>query len=120
MRGIAAAVSTVVSLAIFQLWVGISNYGIFPPAEGSMLNDVMRIVAIPFVLLVIVGGGLAAAYALSTDALSDRQRLWVVLTAPPGILWISAFGWGLGGAPAAAVCALIAAGFVIRPGRGLF
>ena len=84
-----------------------------------MLNDVMRMVAIAFVPLVIVGGGLAAAYALSTDAISDRQRLWVALAAPPGILWISAIGWGLGGAPAAAICAVIAAGFVMRPGRGL-
>jgi hypothetical protein len=79
-RGIVAAVSAVISIAIFQLWVGNSSYGMFPPVQGTMFNDVMQIVAIPFVPFVIVGGGLAAAYALSTDATSERQRLLLALS----------------------------------------
>lgn len=91
-RRIAFVASAIVSALLFWLYYGFyplgTGSGIFPPAEGTLLNDVMRLVAIPLTLLLIVGGGIAVASALSDHAADDRRRTVLAIVTPFGIPWV--------------------------------
>jgi hypothetical protein len=87
------ALSLATSLALVWLYFGLDPLAsaTLPAPEGSVLNGLMKIVAIPLTLLIVVGGGLAACAAL--DDVADAagrvaQVRKIALCAPAGIVWI--------------------------------
>jgi hypothetical protein len=83
-----------VSLAAVWLYFGFPPFGqgAVPMTEGTLLNTLAKIVAIPLTLAIIGVGGLAAASALSceTDDTATREveRRKLALTTPAGIIWV--------------------------------
>lgn len=82
--------SALISAALLWLYTGLApvgtSGGIFPPAQGTLLNEVMRIIALPLAVLIIAGGGVAALSALKAQ--EEGNDLMFAITAPPGILWV--------------------------------
>ena len=62
------------------------SHSVFPMVEGEALNTLMQVLAVPLMVAIVVGGGLAAARAL--DATLETERSKLALVAPPGIVWV--------------------------------
>lgn len=90
-----AAISLLLAWAYCGFYPLGMQYEYFPPQEGTLLNDVMRYIALPLTLLVMIGGALAAGNALAIDSTaSENERKVFAFCAAPGMLWI--LGAGLG------------------------
>jgi len=90
--------------------------GVFPPAEGTMLNAVMRVIAVPLALLLIVGGGIAAAVALFDYPINERRRTALAIIAPLGIPWVFAIFPFMAGKSAEAIFfGIIIGGALLMP-----
>jgi hypothetical protein len=87
--------SLVASLFMVWLYFGLPPLanGLLPPTDGSALNTLIKIVAIPLTLAIIAGGGLAAASSLSIatelDATREAERGKLALLAPAGVVWVA-------------------------------
>jgi len=119
-RRIAFAISLITSLGLFWLYTGFyplgTGYGVFPPAEGTMLNAVMRVIAVPLALLLIVGGGIAAAVALFDYPINERRRTALAIIAPLGIPWVFAIFPFMAGKSAEAIFfGIIIGGALLMP-----
>ena len=68
------------------------SHSIFPMTEGAVLNELMQMLAIPLLLAILVGGGLAAASAITSaiesEATRETERRKLALLAPPAVVWI--------------------------------
>lgn len=113
------AVSLAVSMLAVWLYFGCPPLSPTPLAEGSLSNILAKIVAIPLTLVILGGGGLAAASALGDVAdkatPTEARRRLLALTAPPGITWIvliAAMAFPLGLAGDAAVLGASALGVI--------
>ena len=64
------------AVSLFTAWFYFGfpplTQGVLPMNEGTLVNTLIKIVAIPLTLAIIAGGGLAAAYALGIA--TDRRR----------------------------------------------
>jgi hypothetical protein len=84
------------AVSLFTAWFYFGfpplTQGILPMNEGTLVNTLIKIVAIPLTLAIIAGGGLAAAYALAiaTDLgeIPDAERRKLALAVPAGIVWV--------------------------------
>lgn len=83
-------ISAVLSLLLFSLVTAtypLAAFKLMPPAQGTLANEILRFVGVPLILIVMVGGGLAAARALS-EPTTDAERMVVAIAFPPGVLWV--------------------------------
>ena len=66
--------------------------GFLPTTDGSGLNTLIKIVAIPLTLAIVAGGGLAAAGSLASatevEATRETERRKLALLAPAGVVWV--------------------------------
>jgi hypothetical protein len=80
------------SLLMVWLYFGFPplGHGFLPAPDGSVLNTVVKMVAIPLTLAILAGGGLAAAGSLAsgTEATGEGERHKLALLAPAGVVWI--------------------------------
>jgi hypothetical protein len=81
-----------VSLLMVWLHFGFPplGHGFLPAPDGSALNAVVRMVAIPLTLAILAGGGLAAAGSLAsgTEVPGEGERHKLALLAPAGVVWV--------------------------------
>jgi hypothetical protein len=89
------ALSLGVSALAVWVYFGLPPWtGLFASMDdGSVLNWLAKMLAIPLTLAIIAGAGLAAANALSSggDVAADRdeERRRLALTAAPGSVWVA-------------------------------
>jgi hypothetical protein len=82
--------------SLFTVWFYFGfpalGHGFLPAPDGSALNALIKIVAIPLTLAVIAGGGLAAASSLASatevEATRATERRKLALLAPAGVVWV--------------------------------
>src|ERR1700682_6504901 len=86
--------SLIGSLGLVWLYFGFYPVGssFLPAEDGTFVNTLMKIVAIPLVLAIIVGGGLAVARLSGIDP-DDRLELEqnrrdFAMYGPPALVWI--------------------------------
>jgi hypothetical protein len=83
-----------ISLLVVWLYFGVPplSRGVLPAPDGSALNAAIAMAAMPLTLAILVGGGLAAAGALSSatevEATRQAERRKVALQAPAGMVWV--------------------------------
>lgn len=83
-----------VSALMVWLYFGFPPLGhsFFPAPDGSALNTIVKMVAIPVTVAILAGGGLAAAGALASatevEATREDERRKLALLAPAGIVWV--------------------------------
>jgi hypothetical protein len=86
--------SLAMSLITVWLYFGFYPFShtIFPMTEGAALNTLMQMAAIPLMLAIVVGGGLATASAITSaiesEATRKAERRKLALLAPPAVVWI--------------------------------
>jgi hypothetical protein len=82
--------------SLFTVWFYFGfvpfGHGFLPTMDGSTLNTLIKLAAIPLILAIIAGGGLAAATALASptevEATRESERRKLGLAAPAGIVWV--------------------------------
>jgi hypothetical protein len=89
----------ILSLAasLFMVWFYFGfpplGHALLPLAEGSLLNTLIKIAAIPLTATIIAGGGLAAATSLASatevEATREAERCKLALLAPAGVVWVA-------------------------------
>jgi|SRR5581483_8437692 len=83
-------------ISLFAVWFYFGfppfTQNVLPMADGTLVNTLTKIVAIPLTLAIIAGGGLAAASALGCEtddeATRESERRRLALTAPAGVIWV--------------------------------
>jgi hypothetical protein len=82
--------------SLFMVWLYFGfpplGHGFLPPTEGSLLNTLIKIAAIPLTVTIIAGGGAAAtslASATEVEATRQAERRKLALLAPAGVVWVA-------------------------------